>query len=503
MANPLSRPEVDSEHTGESWLTRPLSSWRCVLGWCAATGAFMACVSVPGGPAVGDAFEIVYPTWAVAHGQLTCMYPPHPPYFQSFAAPLYPLIDGAVGFVTRIGHGAPFPTGSALGHNCARALDAMNHWSEKGGALSPTLWSGYVSWLILMAGLIWLLRAAGRGRDGWEPTALVVVACLPPVWLCIEMYAHPQDLVAMGFALGAMACALRSQWVGAGILIALAILTQQYALLVAIPLFVVAPTARKLRYVVAAAATAVLIAVPLLAVTSGAAARSIFAGSGSAGGFGGTVVWEMHVRVGAPLLLVSRLPPLLLSLALAWYVVRHLGPSALHPTVLLSLVAVSLSFRLVFEDNLFAYYFMALTVVLVVLDVVHGRIRESLVAWVAMITAVNSESITIQWRRSWGMDAGHWIPIIVVIVGLLLIVLDVLRHAVGWNVVMWAATVIAALMVWQQSGDPLSYQLAPWIWQIVLVAVGIALAASPLLALFRRQSELQPAADVESTASLS
>ena len=84
-------------------------------------------------------------------------------------------------------------------------------------------------------------------------------------------------------------------------------------------------------------------------------------------------MWEFHVRGGASLLLASRLPPLVLSLALAWYVVRRLGPAALQPAVLISLVAVSLSFRLVFEDNIFSYYYMALAVTLVILDVVRGR----------------------------------------------------------------------------------------------------------------------------------
>ena len=79
---------------------------------------------------------------------------------------------------------------------------------------SPRSESGYVIWLFLMVGLILLLRASGRGRTGWEPTALIIVACLPPVWMCIEMYAHPQDVVALGFALAAMACALRDRWIG-------------------------------------------------------------------------------------------------------------------------------------------------------------------------------------------------------------------------------------------------------------------------------------------------
>ena len=87
----------------------------------------------------------------------------------------------------------------------------MVRWSQRIGALEPTLRTGYVAWLFLLVGVIMLLRAAGRGRTGWEPTAVVLVACLPPVWFCVEMYAHPQDVVAMAFAFAAMACALRNR----------------------------------------------------------------------------------------------------------------------------------------------------------------------------------------------------------------------------------------------------------------------------------------------------
>ena len=117
------------------------------------------------------------------------------------------------------------------------------------------------------------------------------------------------------------------------------------------------------------------------------------------------MAWEFHVREGASLLLVSRLPPLVLALALAWFVVRRLGQSALQPAVLIALVAVSLSLRLLFEDNVFSYYYMALAVTLVVLDVVRGRIRETLVAWLAMVTLVYTEPSLIVWRQSWGQDA--------------------------------------------------------------------------------------------------
>ena len=42
-------------------------------------------------------------------------------------------------------------------------------------------------------------------------------------------------------------------------------------------------------------------------------------------------------------------------------------------------------------------------------------------AWVAMVTLVYSEPSIIVWRQSWGQDARHWIPVIVIVVGLLLI----------------------------------------------------------------------------------
>ena len=45
----------------------------------------------------------------------------------------------------------------------------------------------------------------------------------------------------MGLILGALACVRRDLWRWAGVLLALAVLSQQYALLVAVPLLVVAP----------------------------------------------------------------------------------------------------------------------------------------------------------------------------------------------------------------------------------------------------------------------
>ena len=123
----------------------------------------------------------------------------------------------------------------------------MDQWAHRSGALSPTLWIGYTAWLALMVGVIAWLRASGRGRCGWEPATLIVIASLAPAWMCVQTDFHPQDLLAMGLALGAMACARGSRWFLAGVLLALAVLSQQFALLVAVPLFVVAPSTKRIR----------------------------------------------------------------------------------------------------------------------------------------------------------------------------------------------------------------------------------------------------------------
>ena len=124
------------------------------------------------------------------------------------------------------------------------------------------------------------------------------------------------------------------------------------------------------------------------------------------------MVWEMQLH-GAWLIGVSRVAPILLSAALAWWAARRLGSSVLNPLPLLSLVATSLSLRLVFEQSLFGYYFMAVAVVLVLLDVTQGRVRPSVITWLALVTLVFNP-------LPWGSDLVHnalplwfWQPLLV------------------------------------------------------------------------------------------
>ena len=207
-------------------LNRPLSVWLCVLGWLASMGLFVALVGLLAGPSSLDSQESIYGTWAIAHGEIACAYPSVVQAGDPSVAPLYPLLSSGIDAVARIGSGVPFPSAATLGPGCRKGLAAMNQWYLDSHALNPTQWIGCVAWIALMVGVIVWLRTSGRGHRGWEPVTLLIVAGLLPVWMCVQSVFHPQDLIALGLALAAMACARRQRWLAAGILLALAVLSQ-------------------------------------------------------------------------------------------------------------------------------------------------------------------------------------------------------------------------------------------------------------------------------------
>ena len=83
------------------------------------------------------------------------------------------------------------------------------------------------------------------------------------------------------------------------------------------------------------------------------------------------MVSELNLH-GTPLVLVSRILPVVLSGVLAWWVAVRLGPVALEAIPFVALITIALGLRLVFEQQLFGYYFMALSVSLVLLEMVTG-----------------------------------------------------------------------------------------------------------------------------------
>ena len=144
-----------------SWLDRPLSNRWCALGWILATVEFVSMTLLLGGPSKADASLSAPSTWAIAHGIPACAYPAAG---TPGVAPLYPLVSGVFSWMFRIGHGIPFPSSAALGAHCSTASDAMSEWASRSNALSGTLLLGYLGWLVLLAGVVALLRATGRGR---------------------------------------------------------------------------------------------------------------------------------------------------------------------------------------------------------------------------------------------------------------------------------------------------------------------------------------------------
>jgi len=438
-------------------------------------------VTLFGGPSLIDSQESTYSTWAIAHGEFSCAYPSVTRVGEPLVAPLYPLLAGSISAVTRIGHDLPFPSSSALGPGCRKGLVAMNDWFSHSGALRPTTWVGCATWLALMVGVIAWLRASGRGRRGWEPVTLFVVAALLPVWMCVQTYFHPQDLLALGLALSALACARRDRWLMAGILLALAILSQQFALLVAVPLFIVAPAAKKTRFAGAALLAGAVVVLPLVVLTSGRVLRAVAIGSGSTPSSGRTVLWETHISGFAGVLLY-RVSPLVVAALLSWWVVRRIGPRALEPVPLMSLVAVSLALRLVFEANLFTYYFMALMVTVVLLEATRGSIRRTVAAWIVAMTVVLCRMTGLPYLiTEWKITLEHdVIPLLLGGAVVLGILVEAIRGSDRRNLWPWIIVVALDLFTRLPGDNAFTSGRVIWFWQIALVVPGLLLAAQPL-----------------------
>jgi hypothetical protein len=405
-------------------LDRPLSTAWCVTGWVFATLLFIGINQLLGGPAPGDSEVFTYSAWAIAHGHLACAYPPASSIDFPLIAPLFPLVAAGLSALFRIGHSVPFPSQMSMGHGCTTAVTAMTHWSTHAGAVSPTLELGYVGWIVLLFGIVSFFRSIGRGRCGWEPAVLVAVACAPPVFMCVQSWLHPQDLMAMGLILGAMAFIRRDAWAWAGVLLGLAVMSQQFALLVLAPLLIMVPRDKRVRFVVSTACSAIIIVAPLAIATSGRALKAAFIGSGYTPAERGTYLSELHLH-GTIVVTFSRILPIVAAMVLARWAVRRIGSSVFEPLAFVSIMATSLSFRLIFEENLWGYYLMAVTVLIILTDVIRRRFRWEVIGWLAV-------AFLAYYPLPWGYD-------------------------------------------------PLNFSTPDWIWQVALCPTAVALAAGPLI----------------------
>ena len=222
-------------------------------------------------------------------------------------------------------------------------------------------------------------------------------------------------------------------------------------------------------------------------MTSGHALRAITVGTGDNPVPGGAVLSELQLH-GASFVLLTRVAPIAISVALSWWVSRRLGPAALRPVMLMSVVAVSLSLRLVFEQLVVGYYFMALAVSLVLLDVIRGHLRRSTVAWLAAVAVVfcffGGQAFN---GIAWGGDLRRLIPLLIVVPALLVTLRNVLRGGSSRHLVPWLAVAACALLMWMGHVDTTDHRLVVWLWQVLLVVPGVMLAAGPLYDALRDQ----------------
>jgi hypothetical protein len=465
----------------------------CAISWLGASVVFYGLVGLLGGAVEGDSSETVYSTWSIAHGDLACAYPRLGVYHFgnlidpfALAAPLYPLISGAGAALLRIGHSVAFPTRHQLGPSCADAVIKIFHWSVSSSAILPTIRLSYLVWPFLLAGVVALVRASGRGKTGWEPLAVLIVACTPPVLTCITFYFHPEDVLAMGLLLCAVAASLRQRWWWCGIFLGLACCAQPYAVLVGAVLLVVAPGRDRVRFSASALIAAAAVDIPFIVATSGRALRMIATGSSRVGiinrSTGGTVLWETDLH-GAALFVCSRIVPIAASVILAWWAARKLGPRMLRPVPMIALMTCALTFRLVFEENLFGYYFMAASVSLVLLEVARGQFRGKVVAWLGLeIIAFNPVDVGFFSNLTGHSLELYWaVPIIVLSVVVASVLVDAYFHRVRIYKLLWIALacVTGESKLWG-ANTPI-WEAPHWLWQVILVPIALGLALGPLL----------------------
>lgn len=243
------------------------------------------------------------------------------------------------------------------------------------------LWPiGVLGWPVLLAGYVQLVRASGWGRRRLEVVGACLLACAPALAGTLVNYFHPEDLFAMGLILGALAAHLRRRWLLAGVLIGLACCAKQYAVLAVVPLLVVTPGRGRWRFGAGIIGISAVVLVPL-GLVMGRGMWEAVLGTVATPASSTTFVAWLGLK-GAAHLFVARGCPLVLAGAVALWALWRLKAAVLQPIVLMSLIASSLALRLVFEVNFFDYYLMALSVALIVIDVVDGTIRVETIGWV-------------------------------------------------------------------------------------------------------------------------
>jgi hypothetical protein len=260
-------------------------------------------------------------------------------------------------------------------------VPARPPWYRSQGAF------GILAWIVLMAGVVQLLRAAGAGRGMGEAGVVLGLAALPAAGDGIVQAFHPQDLVCVGLTAIALALVVRRRWVAAGVVFGVAFTCKQFALLALLPALAAAPGWRtRAKLGLPAALTVSAVTLPFFVLAPQATVHSLTAvphftgGGGFTGTLAGMTHWSETWK-----LIVARDGPVALAVVLVVVARWRLGERLLDPVALVALTAACLGGRLVFEVLNTSYYLLAVSVMLFTLDVVARRVPYRSVAWIVLM----------------------------------------------------------------------------------------------------------------------
>ena len=474
------------------WLDQPLSRATKTLTLVGAITLMALLAWAVGGPELGDASLSVYTTWLLAHANLACAYPagiasPHAYVSSVLTSPLYPIFAALLVDLLHIGQSVPFPSATALGHACQNTLPALDAWASRTNALTRTEWLGISTWVALFTSLFTFLNVRGEFTRR-NALALFVAGLGAPVYLALMIYFHPQDLLAIAFIVFALASVRCNRWFTAGLTIGFGLLTQQFVVLAAIPLLVACPRNRLSRFILGAFMGFVPIALSLLILTNGSALLPIILGSdrvipGSGSGVishGGTWLWELHLH-GTSAFVLSRVMPLAMSLLISVWGSRKWDVRN-RPESMVALVGLSLSMRLVFEQNLFSYYFAAVFVALILVGVSLVSRVDFIALWVALdfIGFETMQHIGSLWSLPITPSEERipaWL-LTIILLALILVNLRDRRIILYQPVLLVGVVAMSHTLLWGR--DALIAFVPYWILQLLLVPSAIAIFVNAL-----------------------
>ena len=241
-----------------------------------------------------------------------------------------------------------------------------------------------LAWVVLAAGAAVFMRSIGAGGRVAEVLVVAAMAAVPAASDAIAQTFHPQDLVSVGLVCGGVAQALRRRWVLVGVAFGVAFLCKQFAVLPLLGVLAAAPRWRdRARVVVPAGAIVAAGVVPFYVAAPVATVRAMTAVyvAGVTLVKTPTVVGVLSIGEQSKLEIARDAPIVAAALLVVW-ARRRAGSRLLAPAPLVGLSLACLAARLVFEISLLNYYFLAVAVALVLLDLTCRRVPVWSVLWI-------------------------------------------------------------------------------------------------------------------------